>query len=98
MADIAVGESPEQMAWHLKLPPDMQRAGPELYCNTRAEWISDQHPSLESRQAPSFQDLVTAASIIDFELGECKSETAIMQKLGTSNTLEIQLRKLGAFI
>lgn len=105
VADIAVGESPEQMAWHLRLPPDMQRAGPELYRNIRAEgaasvrqWISDQHPSLEARQTPAFQDLFTAASIIDFELGECKSETAIMQKLGTSDTLEIQLRKLGAFI
>ena len=105
VADIGVGESPEQMAWHLRLPPDMQRAGPELYRNIRAEgaasvrqWISDQHPSLEARQTPAFQDLFTAASIIDFELGECKSESAIMQKLGTSDTLEIQLRKLGAFI
>ena len=105
VADIAVGDSPEQLAWHLKLPPDMQRAGPELYRNIRAEgaasvrqWISDQHPSLEARQTPAFQDLFTAASIIDFELAECKSELAIMQKLGTSDTLEIQLRKLGAFI
>ena len=105
VADIAVGESPEQMAWHLKLPPDMQRAGPELYRNIRSEgaasvrqWISDQHPSLESRQTPAFQDLFTAASIVDFELGDCKTEMAIMQKLGTSDTLEIQLRKLGAFI
>ena len=57
VADIAVGESPEQMAWHLGLPPDMQRADPEL--------------------------------------GECKSETAIMQKLGTSDTRRFNFANLG---
>ena len=39
-----------------------------------------------------------AATIIDFELASCRSESQVMAKLATSDTLEIHLRKLGAFI
>ncbi len=101
-----VGETdPEHMQWHLRLPADMQRAAPELYRNIRAEgvasvrqWVNEQHPSLEQKQSPSYQDLFTAATIIDFELADCRSESSIMHKLATSDSLEIQLRKLGAFV
>ncbi len=96
---------PEHMQWHLRLPADMQRAAPELYRNIRAEgvasvrqWVNEQHPSLEQKQSPSYQDLFTAATVIDFELADCRSESAIMHKLATSDSLEIQLRKLGAFV
>ena len=96
---------PEQMAWHLKLPADMQRAGPELYRNIRAEgvssvrqWVNEQHAGLEGKSATAFQDLFTAATIIDFELAGCRSESELMARLATSDTLEIHLRKLGAFI
>lgn len=105
VADINLGENPEQMAWHLKLPADLQRAAPELYRNIRVEgvasvrqWVNDQRATLEQKQTPTYQDLFSAATIIDFELADCKSEPAIMHKLGTSDSLEIQLRKLGAFI
>ena len=96
---------PEQMAWHLKLPADLQRAGPELYRNIRAEgvgsvrqWVNEQHAGLEAKSSTQFQDLFTAATIIDFELAGCRSESELMAKLATSDTLEIHLRKLGAFI
>ena len=96
---------PEQMAWHLKLPADMQRAGPELYRNIRAEgvssvrqWVNEQHAGLEAKSSTQFQDLFTAATIIDFELAGCRTETELMARLATSDTLEIHLRKLGAFI
>ena len=96
---------PEQMAWHLKLPADLQRAGPELYRNIRAEgvssvrqWVNEQHAGLEAKSTTQFQDLFTAATIIDFELAGCRSESELMAKLATSDTLEIHLRKLGAFI
>lgn len=105
VADIGQGDNPEQMAWHLKLPADLQRAAPELYRNIRAEgvssvrqWVNDQHPSLEMKQSSTYQDLFSAATIIDFELADCKSEAAVMHKLGTSDSLEIQLRKLGAHV
>ena len=105
IADVGTGDNPEQMAWHLKLPADLQRAAPELYRNLRSEgaasvrqWVNDQHPTLELKQTAAYQDLFTAATIVDYELAECRSESAIMHKLGTSDTLEIHLRKLGAFI
>ena len=96
---------PENMSWHLKLPPDLQRAAPELYRNIRAEgvasvrqWVNDQHPTMEQRQGASYQDLFTAATIIDYELAGCQNESSLMHRLATSDTLEIQLRKLGSFI
>ena len=96
---------PEQMAWHLKLPADLQRAGPELYRNIRAEgvgsvrqWVNEQHAGLDAKSTTQFQDLFTAATIIDFELAGCKTESELMARLATSDTLEIHLRKLGAFI
>ena len=96
---------PENMSWHLKLPPDLQRAAPELYRNIRAEgvasvrqWVNDQHPAMEQRQGAAYQDLFTAATIIDYELAGCQNESSLMHRLATSDTLEIQLRKLGSFI
>lgn len=96
---------PEQLSWHLRLPPDLQRAAPELYRNIRAEgvnsvrqWVNEQHPSLEQKNSTQYQDLFMAATIIDYELAECKSEQALTHKLATSDSLEIHLRKLGSFI
>ena len=96
---------PEQMAWHLKLPADLQRAGPEIYRNIRSEgvssvrqWVNEQHPSLEQKNTPQYQDLFMTATIVDFELAECRSEGMLMAKLATSDALEIHLRRLGAFI
>lgn len=39
-----------------------------------------------------------AATIIDYEVADCKTESMLMHKLATSDTLEIHLRKLGSFI
>ena len=101
----AMPTDPERMAWHLRLPADLQRAGPEIYRNIRAEgvssvrqWVNEQHAGLEARNTTQFQDLFTAATIIDFELADCRSELDLMSKLAVSDTLEIQLRKLGSFI
>lgn len=96
---------PESMAWHLKLPADLQRAGPEIYRNIRSEgvssvrqWVNEQHPTLEQKSSPQYQDLFTTATIIDFEVADCRTEGMLMQKIATSDALEIHLRKLGAFI
>ena len=96
---------PEHLQWHLRLPADLQRAAPELYRNIRAEgvasvrqWVNEQHPTLEQKQSAAYQDLFTTATIIDYELAECRSESSIMHKLATSDMLEIQLRKLGSFV
>lgn len=96
---------PEHLQWHLRLPADLQRAAPELYRNIRSEgvasvrqWVNKQHPTLEQKQSPTYQDLFTTATIIDYELADCRSESSIMHKLATSDMLEIQLRKLGSFV
>eukprot|EP00438_Fugacium_kawagutii_P019969 Skav222679 [mRNA] locus=scaffold1471:12611:14497:- [translate_table: standard] len=101
----SAGGFPERMAWRLRLPSDLQRAGPEIYRNIRAEgvasvrqWVNEQHPGLEARNSTQFQDLFTAATIIDFELASCSTEADLMSRLAVSDTLEIQLRKLGSFI
>ena len=104
-SDGTIASDPEQMAWHLRLPPDLQRAGPELYRNIRAEgvssvrqWVNEQHPGTEQKNSVQYQDLFMAATIIDFEVADCKTESMLMHKLATSDSLEIHLRKLGAFI
>lgn len=103
--DGATASDPEQMAWHLRLPPDLQRAGPELYRNIRAEgvssvrqWVNEQHPGVEQKNTAQYQDLFMAATIIDFEVADCRNESMLMHKLASSDSLEIHLRKLGAFI
>ncbi len=105
VSDFDRVSDPEQMAWHLKLPADLQRAGPEIYRNIRSEgvssvrqWVNEQHPTLETKSSPQYQDLFTTATIVDYEIADCKTEGMLMQKLATSDALEIHLRKLGAFI
>lgn len=60
--------------------------------------MNEQHPTLELKQSPTYQDLFTKATIIDYELADCRSDSSIMHKLATSDMLEIQLRKLGSFV
>ena len=78
------------MAWHLKLPADSFNVQePELYRNIRAEgvgsvrqWVNEQHAGLEAKSSSQFQDLFTAATIIDFELAGCRSESEVMVEAG----------------
>lgn len=103
---VATGDltDPAHMQWHLRLPADLQRAAPDLYRSIRAEgvasvrhWVNEQRPSLEQKQSPAYQDLFMAAAIIDYGLAGCRTESALMHKLATSDALEIHLRKLGSF-
>lgn len=45
-----------------------------------------------------YQDLFSAATIVDYEVAGCRTEDSFMHKLASSDTLEINLRKLGAFV
>ena len=94
----------DQQQWHNKLPPSLQRAAPEIYQSTRSEgvtsvrsWVTDQFP-FGARDSPTFQDLFTTATNIDFELAGAESETVLMQRLPSSDSPEIGFRKLGALI
>ena len=97
--------NPEAMNYHLKLPADLQRAAPEVYRDIRAEgvtslraWVLDLFPVQTRDGNPSFADLFTGATQADFELAPCKSELEIIQKLATSDSLEITMRKFASFI
>ena len=96
---------PEQMTWRLKLPGDMQRAAPEVYRNIRAEgvaslraWVLDMFPVGMRDNNPMFQEMFSSATQADFDLAECKTEFALLQRLATSDNLEITMRKFAAFI
>ena len=39
-AGDGMASDPERMVWHLRLPPDLQRAGPEIYRNIRSEGVA----------------------------------------------------------
>ena len=104
MPESSGGVSVDINQWHNRLPPSLQRAAPEIYQSIRSEgvssvrsWITDQFP-IGSRDSPSFQDLFTTATNIDFELAGADNEMILMQKLATSDALEIGFRKLGAYI
>ena len=100
----ATFSNPEEINYHLKLPPDLQRAAPELYVNIRSEgatsvrgWVTDQFPA-GARDNPQFQDLFTSATVVDFETAPCKTEQALMKKLASSDVLEVNLRKLASYV
>ena len=97
-------DSTERLGWHQQLPSDLQRAGPEIYRNARAEgavsmrnWICDQVPH-DKRDGPQFQSLHSAAGVVDMELAPCRSELEVTQKISASDTCEIHLRALASFV
>ncbi len=97
-------DNPEAANYHLRLPPDLQRAGPEVYRSMRAEgyqsiraWVNDQFP-LDKRSLPQYAEMFTSATQVDFAASSCKTESALMRLLSTSDQLEIELRKLASFV
>ena len=97
-------ENPEALNYHLKLPADLQKAGPEIYRSIRAEgyasvraWINDMFP-LDRRSAPEYREFFTSATQIDFATANCQSEQALIQLLATSDSTEIELRKMASYV
>ena len=107
LANLSDGETfdnPDSANYHLRLPPDLQRAGPEVYRSMRAEgyqsiraWVNDQFP-LDKRSLPQYAEMFTSATQVDFSAANCKNEAALMKLLATSDQLEIELRKLASFV
>ena len=82
----------------------MRRAAPEIYMNLRnqgsdtvREWLSQSYVGSRA-QNPEWTSLWALAVQIDYELGEVKDAAQLLNLLGTSDTLEISLRHLSAFI
>jgi hypothetical protein len=94
----------KQIAYHERLPADMQRAAPETYRSIRSErvasvrqWILDQFP-VNSRQSADFTHLHQSACQADFLLAAAGSEEELNLLLATSDQLEIIFRDLGSFV
>ena len=91
------------MAFHNRLPPDLRRAGPEIYRSIRAagsrsvrEWINLQFHG--DRNGTQFVDLWGIASDVDMRLGAFHNDADLMRHLASDDGKEIALRRLAAFI
>ena len=87
-----------------RLPADLQRAAPEIFREIMSTgvsglrgWVCEQFP-LDKRDQPQFRDLFTSAITADFELAGANNEGEKMRRLGTSDNLEIILRKFASHI
>ncbi|CAK0840539.1 unnamed protein product [Prorocentrum cordatum] len=93
----------QETRWGASLPPDLQRAGAEIYRSMRAEgctsvrdWLSSRYSG--SRSSPVWTDLWTMATTVDFAVKDCGTEEALMRFLGTNDLMEISLRRLAAYM
>jgi hypothetical protein len=94
----------EAVKWHTQLPSDQQRAAPEIYRNMRAsgasstrDWLSQMVPQ-QARDNVHFVDLWSAATAIDFRLGQESTDQGLMHALATEDSLEISLRRLASYV
>ena len=93
----------QENRWGVGLPADFQRAGAEIYRNMRNEgstsvrdWLCQRYQG--SRSSPVWTDLWTMASSIDFGLAGANTEMDVVTRLGTSDVMELHLRRLAAYI
>ncbi|CAK0868950.1 unnamed protein product [Prorocentrum cordatum] len=97
------GGGSQETRWGASLPPDMQRAGAEIYramgaegCTSTRDWLSARCGG--SRASPAWTDLWTLASTVDFAVRDCKTEDDLMKFLSTNDLMEISLRRLAAYM
>ncbi len=90
-------------SWAHSLPPDFKRAGGEIYRNIRAagstsvrHWLQMQHTG--SKQGAEWQHLWAMASMVDFAVGPCQSDTELYTRLNSDDQLELSLRHLSAHV
>ena len=90
--------------WELRLPPDMQRAAPEIYRNMRSEaagnireWIQQRYQGEKSNKNQEWVSLWAMAIEVDFDVAEARREGKELQNLlASKDGLEIRLRHLAA--
>ena len=91
--------------YHHQLPPGFQRAGLEIYQNMRAsgagstrEWLTTNFQG--SRSGALWVDLWTAATTVDFIIGQAssQSEAVLIATLGSNDIVELSLRRLASYL
>ena len=95
--------SDDMSRWSHALPTDTKRAAAEIYRSMRnqgthsvREWLSQSF--VGDKTKGQWADLWSMACQLDFLVGDCKSEEALYHLLGTSDTCEVILRHLSAYI
>lgn len=96
-------EGPE--SWEAALPPDLKRAGPEIYSSMKAsgvrcvrDWVNSMF-SVEQRQTAHYVDLFNLATLVDFKAREGgSSQSKVLSIIAQDDTCEVALRRLAAWI
>ncbi|CAE7268151.1 unnamed protein product, partial [Symbiodinium sp. CCMP2456] len=91
--------------WEASLPPDLKRAGPEIYASMKAsgvrcvrDWVNSMF-SVDQRHSAHYVDLFNLASLVDFKAKEGgTSQAKILSIIAQDDTCEVALRRLAAWI
>ena len=90
--------------WDAALPPDLKRAGPEIYTSMKSagvrcvrDWINSMF-SVDQRQHPQYVELFNLASLVDFKVRDAGSPAQVLSMIGQCDTCEIALRRLASWI
>ncbi|CAE7872534.1 unnamed protein product, partial [Symbiodinium necroappetens] len=103
---IAWGEDEDgPESWEAALPPDLKRAGPEIYSSMKAsgvrcvrDWVNSMF-SVEQRQSARYVDLFNVATLVDFKAREGgSSQSKVLSIIAQDDTCEVALRRLAAWI
>ena len=91
--------------WVDSLPPDLKRAGPEIFssfktagCRSCRDWINQQFP-LEKRSDPIYSELFNLASLVDFRVKEADgSHARALALIACDDTCEVALRRIASYV
>jgi hypothetical protein len=93
----------DQNRWHVGLPSDFQRAGPEIYRSMRSsgaastrDWLQANYSGLKG--AGVWTDLWTAATSVDYKLSTAATQSDLLTILSTDDGVEMHLRRLASFV
>jgi hypothetical protein len=92
------GVGTEQLQY--QLPPDLRRAGLEIWTSIRAEGCNSLRQYLKDNRnyVRDFEGLWPLAAAADFRLATLTTHEALIQALTTDDQLEIALRQISAAI
>ena len=92
----------ELARWNVALPADMKRAAPEIYLSMRSsgapscrDWLRAEYTG--ARSSPTWTDLWSAATAVDFAAANAKDQKELITILATDDAVEINLRRLASF-
>ena len=93
----------EAQEWNLALPPNMRRAGAEIYRSIRSagttsvrNWLTQEYQG--PRSGGQWVDLWTMATQADFALAKAPDAETALVMLQSDDALELIFRRLAAFV